>query len=205
MATNDYCTTVEVKAAMPDGNWGATYDALIALLAARASRAIDRYTKREPGAYYVDTDTTRYFTADSEVDLQIGEMAAAPTTVSIAEAGDLTDLTALAATDYFMTPPNALMEGLPYNFIRLDTLNGDWYWWPTFQKSVVIVGKFGYAAAVPDDVKQCAIIQCARWFKRGQQGFQDTGAVAELGQLKYVRKMDPDVELMVDYLRKVTI
>lgn len=202
---NDYCTAAEVKIAMPDGNWEASYDALIALLAARASRAIDRYTKREPGAYYVNADTTRYFTAGSDIELQIGEMAAAPTSVSIAEAGDLTDLTALVATDYFMEPYNALAEGLPYNFIRLDSLNGDWHYWPTFQKSVVIVGKFGYAAAVPDDVKQATIIQCARNFKRGQQGFQDTGAVAELGQLKYVKLLDPDVQLMVDYLRKVTI
>jgi len=205
LAANDYCTAAEVKAAMPDGNWGATYDALIALLAARASRAIDRYTKREPGAYYVDTDTTRYFTAGSEIDLYIGELAAAPTSVSIAEAGDLTDLTALAATDYFMEPPNALLEGLPYNFIRLDSLNGDWHYWPKFQKSVVVVGKFGYSAAIPDDVKQCSIIQCARWFKRGQQGFQDTGAIVELGQLRYTRTMDPDVQEMVDHLRKVTI
>lgn len=205
MAANDYCTAAEVKAAMPDGTWGATYDALIALLAARASRAIDRYTKREPGAYYVNADTTRYFTAGGDIDLQIGEMAAAPTTVSIAEAGDLTDLTALAATDYFMEPYNALLEGLPYNFIRLDSLNGDWHYWPTFQKSVIIVGKFGYAAAVPDDVKQCSIIQCARWFKRGQQGFQDTGAIIELGQLRYTRTMDPDIQELVDHLRKVTI
>ena len=205
MATNDYCTADEVTAAMPDGNWGAGYDALLLLLAARASRAIDRYTKREPGAYYVNADTTRYFTAEGDVSLQVGEMAAVPTTVSIAEAGDITDLTALVATDYFMEPYNALAEGLPYNFIKLDVLNGDWAYWPGFQKSVVIVGKFGYAAAVPDDVKQCSIIQCARWFKRGQQGFQDTGAIIELGQLRYTRTMDPDVQEMVDHLRKVTI
>ena len=201
----DYCTAAEVKAAMPDGNWGATYDVLLALLAARASRAIDRITKREPGAYAVAADTTRYFTGGKDIDLDIGELAAAPTSVSFAEAGDLTDLTALAATDYFMEPYNALAEGLPFNFIRLDTLNGDWHYWPGFQKSVVIVGKFGYAAAAPDDIKQAAIIQCARWFKRGQQGFQDTGAIVELGQLTYTRALDPDIEMMVDFLRKVTI
>ena len=201
----DYCTAAEVKAAMPDGNWGADYDALLALLAARASRAIDRYTKREPGAYAVAADTTRYFTAEDPIELYIGELAAAPTTVSIAEAGDLTDLTALASADYILEPYNALAEGLPYNFIRLDVLNGDWAYWPGFQKSVVIVGKFGYSATVQDDVKQASIIQCARWFKRGQQGFQDTGAITELGQLTYVKNIDPDVMLMVDFLRKVTI
>lgn len=201
----DYCTATEVKAVMPDGNWGATYDALLALLAARASRAIDRLTKREPGAYAVAADTTRYFTAGSEVDLYIGELAAAPTTVSIAEAGDLTDLTPLLPADYFMEPANALAEGLPYNFIRLDTLNGDWWYWPTFQKSVVIAGKFGYSTAVQEDVKQAAIIQCARWFKRGQQGFADTGAIVELGQLTYTRALDPDVASMVEFLRRVTI
>ena len=56
-----------------------------------------------------------------------------------------------------------------------------------------IVGKFGYSVAVPDDIKQAAIIMTVRYFKRGQQGFNDVGAVVELGQLRYVDKLDPDV------------
>ena len=201
----DYCTADEVKAVMPDGNWGATYDALLALLATRASRAIDRLTKREPSAYAVAADSTRYFTAEGSIELYIGELAAAPTTVKIAEAGDITDLTTLAATDYILEPYNALAEGLPYNFIKLDVLNGDWAYWPTFQKSIVITGKFGYSTAVQDDVKQAAIIQCTRWFKRGQQGYADTGAIVELGQMTYTQALDPDVATMLDFLRVVTI
>lgn len=201
----DYCTAEEVKAAMSDGNWGVTYDALFALMATRASRAIDRFTKREPGAYAVAADSTRYFEGDGGIDVLIGELAAAPTSVKIAEAGDITDLTPLVATDYFLTPYNALAEGIPYNFIELDLINGDYYSWPRYPKSIQVIGKFGYAATIPDDVKQATIVQCGRWFKRGQQGFRDTGAIVELGQLTYTRALDPDVAIMIDYLRRVTI
>ena len=50
----------------------------------------------------------------------------------------------------------------------------------------------------PDEIKQATIIQAMRWFKRGQQAFSDTGAVLELGQLRYTQKLDPDVALILE-------
>lgn len=201
MAVNDYCTTTEIKAIMPDTTFGSGYDAALEALAKRASRAIDRYTNRKPGAFYVDADVTRYFDGSGKTELWIGELAAAPTTVQVAETGDLASLTSWASTDYLCWPYNALDDGQPYQRLDIDTLNGTKSTWHGFPKAIKIAGKFGYSATVPHDVKQAAIIQAFRWFRRGQQAFSDTGAIVELGQLTYTKALDPDVALMIEHLR----
>lgn len=60
----------------------------------------------------------------------------------------------------------------------------------------------------PDDlVRQATLIQAVRWFKRAQSAFQDVAAAAELGQLAFARKIDPDVEFMLVEagLRRLTV
>jgi len=60
----------------------------------------------------------------------------------------------------------------------------------------------------PDDLaQQAALTQAVRAFKRGQQAFADAGANAELGQLVYVKRLDPDVEaiLMAGGLRRLAV
>jgi hypothetical protein len=207
MAINDYCTNTEVKAVLPDGNWSTTYDTLLTTLATRASRAIDRYLKRKPGAFYVNADVTLYFDGSGKRELWIAELAAAPTSVQVAETGDIKTptLTTWAASDYVLWPYNALDNGMPYIRLDIDQLNGSKSIWPAYPKAVKIVGKFGYSTAMPDDVKQAACIQTARWLKRGQQAFQDTGAVVELGQLTYTQRLDPDLANLIDWLMPATI
>lgn len=61
MTTNDYLTLSELKASFPDTSWGTTYDTVLTAAITRASRLVDRYTNRKPGAYFVDTDETRYY------------------------------------------------------------------------------------------------------------------------------------------------
>lgn len=186
---------------MPDTTFGSGYDAALEALAKRASRAIDRYTNRKPGAFYVDADVTLYFDGSGDTKLWIGELAAAPTTVQVAETGVLTTLTTWESTDYLCWPYNALDDGQPYTRLDLDIYNGTKSTWYAYPKAIKIAGKFGYSATVPDDVKQAAIIQAVRWFKRGQQAYSDTGAIVELGQLTYTKALDPDVALMIEHLR----
>lgn len=56
-------------------------------------------------------------------------------------------------------------------------------------------------------VVQATITQAARTFKRGLAGFEDASANAELGQVMYVKRIDPDVQVMLYEagLRRVTI
>jgi len=197
MTLPSYCANTEVKAAMPDGNWGSTYDALFTTLAARASRLIDAHVKKKPGAFAVSTDVVRYFDGSGTKVLKVGEMAAAPTKVEVAEAGVLTAYTEWAETDYILYPLNALDEGKPYTRLEIDIWNGSKVEWYAFQKAVKITAKFGYATTAPDLINQAAIIQCVRWFKRGQNAFADTGAIVELGQLTHTKKLDPEVELIL--------
>lgn len=212
MTVNTYVTNTEIKAVMPDGNWSTTYDTLLGTLATRASRAIDRFTGRKPGAFNVDADVTLYFEGSGTLEQWIGELAAAPTSVAVAEGGVIDssagtggNYTTWAASDFICWPYNALDDGQPYLRLDVELYRGSKPVWFRFPKSVKVVGKFGYSAAAPEDVKQAVIIQAARWFKRGQQAFRDTGAIVELGQLTYTKALDPDVALMIAHLRRMAI
>lgn len=204
---NDYCTSVEIKQAMPGASWDGTYDGILDSVATRASRAIDMHLKRKPGAFYVNADVTLYFDGSGNRYQWIDELAAAPTSVQVAETGVLTTLTTWASTDYMLWPYNALDFGTPYMRLDVDRLNGTKSVWYGYPKGVKIVGKFGFSTTVPGEIKEATIIQAARWFKRGQQAFADTGAVEGLGQLKYVQRLDPDVAAILEgaKFQRVTI
>src|SRR5574343_985756 len=102
MAIEDYATFQNVADAMPDITIDdVNYQAIITTLASRASRLIDAHKGRKPGAFYVSADVTQYFNGSGGAEQWIGELAAAPTSVSVAETGVLTDYTAWASTDYY--------------------------------------------------------------------------------------------------------
>ena len=63
--------------------------------------------------------------------------------------------------------------------------------------TVRVTANWGYAVAVPPQIKQASIIQGARWYKRGQSGWSTALASGELGQLLYEKKLDPDVEMIL--------
>jgi hypothetical protein len=200
MAINDYSTPDLIRTVLTDGDasrWSGEYDALVTAAITKASRLVDALLKRKPGAFYMDTDETRYYTGSGTCEQWIDELAAAPTTVSVAETGDITNYTAWSSTDYMLWPENALLDGMPYLRMDLDTLYGSKAVWYRFPRSIKVVGKFGFAATTPGEIAKAVEIQVVRWFKRGQQGFQDIGAVAELGQLRYVQELDPDVRTLL--------
>ena len=204
---NDYCTTAEIKEAMPDAFGTSTAaDTFLAKLATRASREFDRLTNRHPGAYYVTTASDRYFKGDGSTELWPGEMAAAPDAIAVAETGELSTYTAwTTASDVLCWPYNASDEGLPYLRLDIDTINGSKTMWYSFPKAIKVTAKWGYTTTTPDEVKQAVATMAARMYKRGQQGFADVGAIAELGQLRYVKGQDPAVDELIDHLRRQAI
>lgn len=198
---NDYCTVDDIKETLADTAWDASYDRLISRLITASSRALDRITGRDTGAFFAAIDSTRYFDGSGGREQWIDELAAVPTSVSVAEAGDLNDYTLWVATDYLCWPYN----GPPFQRLDIDQLNGTKSLWFRYPKSVRVAGKFGYSTEPPDDVRMATIIQAVRWFKRGQQAFRDVGAIPDLGQLMYTKALDPDVGELVKHLRRVTI
>lgn len=197
---NSYMTLDELKAKFPSNKLNIDYDALLTGIIETASREIDTFTKREPGAFYVDADSTRYFNGNNAVELWIDEIAAVPTTVAVAEAG-ITDnasgsggsYTTWSVNDFYMWPDNALQKGMPYMKIIIDQQNGTKSQWYGFRRGVKITGKFGFATTIPSEIAKATTIQAVRYFKRIQQAFADTGAITELGQLTYVKDLDPEV------------
>jgi hypothetical protein len=71
--------------------------------------------------------------------------------------------------------------------------------------TVQVTARWGYASTVPADIKEATIMQAARWYKRLQSAMADATASAELGQLLYTQKLDPDIAgILIDggYVRK---
>ena len=206
----DYITTNELKTALPDGSVATTYDTFLNYLVTTVSRCIDRFTKRHNDAFAVASATTRYFTGNGERVLDVDEMAAAPTAVAVAEAGDIDDAsgtggdyTTWASSDYLLWPYNAPDLDLPYSALEIDVLNGTKWVWYRYPKAVKITAKWGYSEAAPEAIKHACIIQAARWFKRGQQAYMDDSAYTDFGVIT-IKQLDPDVaNILQHYIRTV--
>jgi hypothetical protein len=197
-----YADAAAIKAVMPDVPWGTSYNTILGVLATRVSRMIDKACIRQPGEFATGTaGSVRYFDGSGNACLWVDEMAGVPSLVEVAEVGDLTNYTAWASNDYMVWPYN----NPPYTRLDIDLMRGVKALWTRYPRSVKITAPWGFSTTVPEDLEQAVITQVVRWFKRGQQGFSDVGAIAELGQLRYVQKLDPDVEMILDspgYVRR---
>lgn len=193
---NVYCEIEDIKGVMPDVPFDSSHDAAIQTAIEDASRAIDHFCGREAGAFFADADSIRYFDGNGDIDLWIGEFTSI-TTLQVAETGVLTDLTTWAATDYLLWPYNAAAEGRPYVRLIVDRRNGSKSYWPPYLRAVKITGKFGFSQIVPPEIRRATIIQAVRYYKRGAQAYSDVGAIIDLGQLRYVKKLDNDVATIV--------
>lgn len=199
---NSYSTIGSVKALMPDNVWSTKYDALLTELLLRASRLVDSILRRKPGAFAVANNETYYFNGSGGRVLMIGELAATPALVAVSlngvvdnNSGAGGNYVQLSESDYFCTPYNRLEEGKPFLSLEINRLSSAVQVWPRLTKSVKVTGRFGFSTSqnTPDEIKQAVEIQTVRWWKRGQQAFQDAGAISELGQLRYVKNLDPDI------------
>jgi hypothetical protein len=71
--------------------------------------------------------------------------------------------------------------------------------WP----SVWVTLTPGFAESVPGVVNQCCKIQVARWVRRAASSWADAIGDSVTGELRFVQRLDPDVELMLKYGRLV--
>ena len=200
---NDYCVAADIKEAMTDAAWDTSYDTLLADLATHASREFDRLTHRDPGAYCVNVDSIRLYDGSGRREQWIDELAAAPTLVEVDMSG-VGQYQTWPTTDYFCWPYNAPSKGMPYNRLDIPLFRSkqiEWWPWP---QGVRITGKWGFAVVTPDDVAFAAVRMGLRFFKRCQQAYQDTGAIPELGQLRYTKAIDPEVDQVIKNMRVVT-
>lgn len=173
---------------------------LLQQLVTRASRLIDAWFGYREGAWKAEeVASVRYYPGNNQEELWVDFMAVAPTQVEVSEDGDLTAYTVWAATDYYCLPLNALSDGRPYRSLKINTMVSSKPYWFGFGDlaTVKITCRWGWSTILHPMIEEACIVQTARWYKRGEQAFQDAGAVTELMDLRYLKKIDPEIELLL--------
>lgn len=188
----NYVTVDEAKEYLRIPDTDTADDVRLGLDVAAASRAIDRATKRQFGV--LEEAGERFFTAQYDCDR--GWF------VSIDDLQSITDLVVTsngtAITDYRLAPLNAASEGEPWT----EVLFGSTVRPATSYGGVSVTALFGWTT-VPDTIKDAALLQTARFFKRSDAPFGVAGSPESGSEMRLLAKVDPDVAVMVsDYVRR---
>lgn len=160
---NEYVTAAEVKTAL--ALTGTTFaDGEIDRARETASRACDDYKRTK---FWLDTsDQTRYFTAGGwETCLPITALTTLVSVEVDVDGDGSYSQEWTSGTDFYLDPVNAALDGLPYTELRLRDQAGRRF--PTFERNVKIVGRFGWPA-VPPEVEQAALFLTVRWLVRSR-------------------------------------
>lgn len=170
------------------------------------SRSIDRFVGF-PRRHFWQTasGTARHYTPRTAKRLWIHDLVSVET-VSIDTSGDGTYETSWTnGVEYVLDPFDANSQSEPYTSLVIKSDRGDVF--PVgVEKSVKVTGTWGWPA-VPDEVEEACLIQCARIHKRADAPFGiapipavDTGSAVRL-----LARLDPDVELMLKPLRRTRL
>jgi len=196
---NDYSTSTDTFQDISEGNYVSTDYPQMSSFITAASRHIDNEMGKPAGFFYPTTDSaTRYYDGSDCDEIEIDEFVSiSDVSVSLAGALESTDYTALSSSDYIVFPYNRT----PIKKLIVDNLNGSntTSHWPRYRKAVKVTGIPGYSLTPPDVIVQATKIQAVRWFMRGKQAFQDTGASITIGGMEFKGdlQLDPDVKALL--------
>lgn len=194
--TNGYATLDEAKKWL--GISDAEDDLRIEIAVEAASRAIDDFCTRR----FYSLAEVRTYTADAFNWLPIDDLVSL-TSLKTDEDGDGTHEITWQATDYILKPANAALNGKPYTSI-ITRPRGTRGFPAGIPDGVRVEGMFGFPSTSSDvrKVKQAALIQMTRLFKRKDSPYGVAGA-SEFGQLVLLRPtLDPDVQELLMPLRR---
>lgn len=198
----DYSSSTDAFADMSEGNYSSSDYPQMASFITAASAMIDAEIGVWRGFFNPSaTEVTRYYNGSGESE-QIIDPFAGISAVYMSEAGGVgsTDYTLLSSSDYFFYPYNYAENNKPITKIIMDTINGSQFGsFYSFRKAVKVVGVAGYATTIDPRINQACKMQSIRWFMRAKQGYQDTGANVEVGQMmiKGTLQLDPDVRQLL--------
>ena len=202
-----YATVEELRARLDKTGTGD--DTVLTALLAASSAAIDRFCNRPDGFVALDTATARTFAGSGTAIQAIDEC----TSITLVESNDGRAWTAWDADDWlaFRGDPAAPdFAGLPHTGLIV-AYSGTYATFPRLARggaappSVRVTATWGYAATVPPQVREAAVVQAARWWQRGKSAWSDTLGNADLGLLIYRKALDPDVEHMLVLGRLVRV
>lgn len=190
--TNGYTTVAVLKDRLDLDS--ARNDTMLEPLIEAASRQIDGMANR---VFYSTAAEARYFNVEDPCFCRIDDCT------SITEvASDLyrngTYSVIWATTDYYTDPENAAAKGEPFTGLVTQPLSR--YFFPHGLRTVKVTGDWGWSAVPSAIVEACNLLVIRLW-KRKDAPFGIMGS-QELGQLRAITKIDPDVaELVRPYAR----
>jgi hypothetical protein len=227
-----YATVAELKKDINLTDASGTWTATLQRCLDAATKAINRFCRRPDGFVADTTATARYYPGSGGPVQRIDECASVTavavkdsssddedsyTSWTVGTVGSTTGADVFPATgdpeypDFNSTPHTFLLVGANGSYStfpsgRYTTRGG---FEPEFVTTrgvpvVKVTARWGYAATVPDDIKEATIMQSARWYKRLQSAMADSVASADFGVLQY-RKLDPEIQhILVDggYIRR---
>lgn len=201
-----YASYDEFRSSINLTDAGAAQQMNIERLLDSASAAIDRFCNRPDGFLSDAAASARVYPGSGQPYQLIDEC----TEVTLVEVRDAISDAAYVAWvpadwiactgDYHYPDFNAT----PYTMLVCE-VNGDYSVFTSgrygqarwMAPTVQVTAKWGYATVVPDQIKTAAIMQAARWFKRLQGSMSDALASGELGQLLFLKELDPDIGLIL--------
>lgn len=187
--TNGYIGLEELKTALEiDGD---NRDATLERAIGAASRQIDRHTER---VFYKTESETRQYESNCPNLLVVDDLLEL-TGLETDTDGDLQYEDIWGETDWYLTREN---PSTPYTSIATTPLG--LYTFPRGKKAIQVTGDWGWEAP-PDEVVQATLLLALRLFQRKDAPFGIVGS-GELGQMRAVVSMDPDVKsLLAPYRR----
>jgi hypothetical protein len=158
-------------------------DPSLKLIISAVSRQIEDYCRRR---FYAATQT-RYYSPRHRDHLILDADLLTVTSLKSDEDGNRTyEITWSASLDYYLGPANNATDGLPYWEVCRDFTNGS-YWFPTqYQRSVQIIGSWGYSATTPAVVQEACLAQIDLMMRAPDVALGEEGAGPMLTQLRGV-------------------
>ena len=193
-----YCTALDVRqelaaGASGDSAIGTHDDDILWDMCEEASRLIDDYKRVPHGEYIADTSTSARYYSGSGYTMQNIDYCTSVDAVAVEET-DGTYTAWTADTDFYTWPYNASAIDEPVAALEVVHKSGSSKSvWNVGPRRIRVAAYWGLASTPPLPVRRAARIQVARWYKRAQQAWQDAAANPELGELVYVKDLDPDV------------
>jgi hypothetical protein len=196
--TNGYCTLDELKTALRITD--TLDDRLLETSIEAASRRIDGMCSRR---FYLDSTTSNRTFAPARSDrVEVDDIGSATgIVVKVDNTGTgVFGQTLTAGVDYQVEPFNAFAKGEPVTMLAaLDT------GLPVSSRrraTIQVTARWGWPA-VPDAIREVAVLLAARHFRRadsplGVAGFGELGVVM-------VRRTDPDVDALIAPYRKIPV
>lgn len=211
-STAIYGTVAELNNRINKTTTSTIPDADLLLLITAASRAVDNICNRPDGFDAPAGATARIYTALGRRYCFIDECVAI-TLVEVKDSISDDTYTAWAATDWEAfsgDPDQPDWNSLPYDALMVD-INGDYALFTSGNTAldrftgrrrrgynqavptVRVTARWGYSDAVPDVIREAALMQATRWYKRYQGAMSDTVAGPDFGTLLYRQVLDPDI------------